>query len=133
MRTWGLSMFFMGVLLWCLTSCGSGGARPPRSVGDVANGEKLYNQPMANAPGCYSCHSLDKGVTMVGPSHFGVGRRAETAVPGQSAEDYLRESIINPNAHLTEGFAAGVMYQNYGADLSEKEVDDLVAYLMTLK
>jgi len=50
-----------------------------------------------------------------------------------TAEEYLKESIITPNAHVTEGFTAGVMYQNYGKDLTEQEINDLVAYLLTLK
>jgi hypothetical protein len=69
----------------------------------------------------------------VGPSHANLAVTAETVVPGKSAEDYLRESIIEPDAHITEGFTAGIMYQNYGKDLSEQEINDLVAYLLTLK
>ncbi len=52
---------------------------------------------------------------------------------GKSAEEFLRESILNPDAVVTEGFTPGVMYQNYGNDLTEQEIDDLVAFLLTLK
>ncbi len=128
------------ILSLALAACGGGGdetaGTDEQTVGDVANGESLYKQPVigtANAPGCSTCHSLEPGVVVVGPSHDGVGTRAATYVAGVSAEDYLRESIITPNAHIVEGFVEGVMYQNYAAELTETEIDDLVAYLLTLK
>ncbi len=123
-----------------LTACGGGDDTSTASggdvIGDAARGESLYKGitiGAASAPGCISCHSLDPGVVLVGPSHDGMGTRAETAVAGKSAEEYLKESIIEPDAEITDGFTAGVMYQNYGTDLSDQEVADLVAFLMTLK
>ena len=102
--------------------------------GDAINGQKLYEQSTIGiAPGCTSCHSRDEGVNLAGPSHHGVGARASSYVAGVSAKDYLRESIINPDAHIVDGFVGGVMYQTYSEQLSESEVDDLVAYLVTLK
>jgi hypothetical protein len=32
-----------------------------------------------------------------------------------------------------EGFSPGVMYQNYANELTEEEVDALVAYMLTLQ
>jgi len=118
-----------------LVACG--GKSGPAEVRDpVAFGEELYNgTPIgaASSPGCITCHSLEEGMTIVGPSHAGLGARAGTVVPGQSAEDYLRESIIDPDAHITEGFAPGTMYSNYGNELSTEEIAALVAYMLTLK
>jgi len=76
---------------------------------------------------------VEAGVTLVGPSHAGVAERAGSMVPGLSAEGYLRESIINPDAHVLEGFFPGIMYQEFGEDLSEQEINDLVAFMLTLK
>jgi len=127
------------VILVCfaalLVACG--GESGPVEVRDpVAYGEELYNgTPIgaASSPGCITCHSLEEGITIVGPSHAGLGARAGSIVPGQSAENYLRESIIDPGAHITEGFAPGTMYGNYGNELSTEEIDALVAYMLTLK
>ncbi len=106
----------------------------PAAVGDPAKGEKLFNQSTLNgAPGCVTCHSLDPDVTIVGPSLAGVATRAAEREPGKSAEEYLRESIVDPNAYVVEGFPEGVMPQNFGDVLSEEEINDLVAFLLTLK
>ena len=105
-------------------------------VGNVANGEKLFNQTTIgsnSAPGCITCHSLEPGVVLVGPSHSDIAIRAETAVPGMSAEEYIRQSILEPNAHITEGYAEGVMYQNFGEELTNSQINDLVAFMLTLK
>ncbi|HEY63384.1 MAG TPA: cytochrome C, partial [Caldilineae bacterium] len=48
---------------------------------------------------------------------------------GFSAEDYIRESILSPKAFVVEGFQP-LMPQNYGEQLSQQELDDLVAFLL---
>jgi cytochrome c551/c552 len=131
-------------LIMLLAACGGGGndqavtedSGSSSSVGDAASGEELYHQTVigsASAPGCVTCHSLEPDVVLVGPSHAGVGTRAGTYQEGMSAEAYLRESITDPDAHVVEGFTPGVMYQNYAEDLTARQINDLVAYLLTLK
>ena len=126
-------------LLLLLVACGGGeaGTAPDSGLaGDPVRGEKLYKQTTigsANAPGCNTCHSLEPGVTLVGPSHAGIAPKAEKAVAGKSAEEYLKESLIDPDSEVTEGFPPGVMYKNYGKDLTEQEIVDLVTFLMTQK
>lgn len=131
----------VGLLLMALAACGGGGgaettATEPTPVGDAANGEVLFSQPLIganNAPGCITCHSLQPDVVIVGPSQAGLATRAETRVAGQTAEQYIRNSILHPDEYIVEGFAPGLMYQNFAADLTAEEIDDLVAYTLTLK
>jgi cytochrome c551/c552 len=125
-------------LLLLLAACGGNGAtvEETAATGDPVRGEQLYMQTAigsANAPGCITCHSLEPGVVLVGPSHDGVATRAESYVPGVAAEAFLRQSIVDPNAHVVEGFPAGVMYQNYAQDLAAPQIDDLVAFMLTLE
>ena len=140
-----LFALFMSLAL-VLAACGGGDtASEPASgeettvevaAGDATVGETLFAQTTigsANAPGCITCHSLETDVTLVGPSMAGVATRAETAVSGMTAEEYLRQSIVEPNAHVTDGYVEGVMYQNFGTDLPAKSIDDLTAYLLTLE
>lgn len=140
MRKFLLTFLLVSVLALFLAACGggdsadSGGEAADGSVGNAANGEKLYKSATigsASAPGCNTCHSLEADVVIVGPSHAGIAARAETAVEGMTAEEYLHDSIVNPDAHVTEGYTAGVMYQNYGAEIPEPQINDLVAFLLT--
>jgi mono/diheme cytochrome c family protein len=105
-----------------LTACGGGG-----DAGDpgVDAGKELFAQSVIGSQaGCSTCHSLD-GSVVVGPSVKGIGSRADEA--------YIRESILDPNATLVEGFPADTMPNVWGAELSDDQVDQLVAYLLTLK
>jgi mono/diheme cytochrome c family protein len=128
---------FLLALALALTACG-----PAGSSDAVERGDELYHQALIGgvAPGCFTCHSTDQGVVKVGPSHASIAERAEEIIkspdyPGEatSAAVFLRESILDPNVYIEPGFQPGVMYQNYGEVLGEKQVDDLVAYLMSLR
>lgn len=115
----------------------------PATGGNAENGKALFSQSvLAGNAGCVTCHSLEPGKVLVGPTMAGIGTRAATTVPGQTAEQYLRESIVNTNAFLARGCnandpqaqcAAGIMPQDWPQKLSEQQIDDLVAYLLTLK
>ncbi len=98
----------------------------------VAMGKELFNQnPLGTNAGCITCHSLEPGVQLVGPSLAGMATTAAERVEGMSAEEYIRQSIVDPNAYTVEGFPEGLMPAY--SDLSPEQIDALVAFLMTLK
>lgn len=100
----------------------------------AAIGRSLYGEnTLGTNTGCRLCHSLEPGTVLVGPSFAGVATRAETRVPGLSAEEYLRQSIVDPNAYVVDGFPKGQMFQNFADVLPDDEIDALVAFLLTLK
>jgi nitric oxide reductase subunit C len=129
------TFFVLVALMLGLAACGGGGQASPTTSAaggaDVAQGKTVFDQ--VASPPCSSCHSIEPGVTLVGPSLAGIGTSAATIEPGKSAEAFLRESIVDPNAYVPDGFAANVMPSNYGSQLSKQQIDDLVAYLMSLK
>ncbi len=144
MRKLFLSLVVLSTLILVLVACGGGGDSGSSNGGDegggstaagnAENGEKLYKQTTigsASAPGCITCHSLEEGVTLVGPPHYGVATRSAVAVAGMSAEEYIRESIVDPDAHIVDGYTAGIMYKNYGEELPASQINDLVAFLLT--
>ncbi len=108
----------------------SGGAAA--AAGDPKAGETLFASATIGAnPGCKTCHTLD-GTKLVGPSVQGIASRAATRVQGESAEQYIHTSIVDPNAFVVPDYAQGVM-PSFKTVLTDTQLNDLVAYLMTLK
>ncbi|HEY80145.1 MAG TPA: cytochrome c [Caldilineae bacterium] len=117
----------LSLVLLLVAACGGGGKEAPGGDMDpnAAAGKALFEQTtLEGNPGCVTCHSIEPGKTVVGPSMAGIASKGE---------DFIRESIVNPDADITEGFPAGTMPQDYGQKLSEEQINQLVAYLMTLK
>ena len=87
---------------------------------DETSGEAIF----ASA-GCGSCHAFEPAGTdaEVGPSLNGVDPR------GQELEDFLLESIVDPNAELAPGYQPDVMPETYESSLSADQLDALVQYL----
>jgi len=119
------------------------GARPVSGNEDpIALGEALFRSA---TPVCSACHSVAPGVNLAGPSLAGVSQRAEQVMASadykgsaDSAEAYIRESIRTPSAYLHPGemFSAGgtsFMPNTYAESLTDEQIEDLVAYLSTLK
>ena len=105
------------------------------SPGDPKNGEALF----FGAAGCALCHSLNPGEVLTGPSFAGVaGRGAKTirdpeyAGLATSVEEYLRESILEPDAFAVVGFSHGIMPDIF-TDLAPQELEDLVTFLANLE
>lgn len=105
-----------------------------RTGGDPTAGERLYRETSLDTnAGCRICHSLQPEVRIVGPSLAGVASRAATRIPGLSAEAYLRESILAPDAYVVAGYPAGQMLPDLGKTLTPEQIEDLVAFMLTLK
>ncbi|MBN8580339.1 MAG: hydrogenase iron-sulfur subunit [Anaerolineae bacterium] len=101
---------------------------------DPKAGEQLYYETASGVnAGCRICHSLTKDERIIGPSFYGIADRADDRIPGMSAEDYLRQSILEPNAFVVSGYPEGQMIQNFGDILTEEQINDLIAFLMTLE
>ena len=83
------------------------------------------------AAGCGSCHALAKAGTNgnIGPSLDDLASAAAQREPGTSAEDYVRQAILDPEAFTVEGFQAGVM-PSYQGRLNDRQVQALVDYLL---
>ncbi|MFN8381056.1 MAG: cytochrome b N-terminal domain-containing protein [Anaerolineales bacterium] len=103
-------------------------------IPDPKAGESIYYETASGVnAGCRICHSLEKNEKIIGPSFYGVADRASTRIPGMTAEEYLHQSIVDPNAFVVPGFPAGQMIQNFGQILTEDQINDLIAFLMTMK
>ena len=87
--------------------------------------------------GCLACHSLD-GTRKVGPTYRGIyGKEVTVITDGEERtvtvdEGYIRRSVYRPDGDIVKGFNEGQM-QSYEGMVSEDEIDQIVAYLETLK
>ena len=82
---------------------------------------------------CSNCHGTSGETVIVGPSLAGIATRGGDRMAGKDAQAYIRDSILNPNAYTVEGFPEGIMPLNMKDALSPKDLDAVVAYLLTLK
>jgi len=99
----------------------------------LAQADPMRGQQLTLSSGCIGCHSLDPNQVMPGPTWRNVAVTAATRVEGESAQVYLYNSIIHPNAYIVEGFQPNIMLQIYQDTLSEQNLADLIAYLLTLR
>ncbi|GAB4541022.1 MAG: hypothetical protein Kow0063_31460 [Anaerolineae bacterium] len=92
----------------------------------VARGQQLFV-----SSGCAGCHAIE-GISngVVGPNLTQIAQVAATRKDGVSAEDYIRESILNPNAYVVDGYQPNLMPQTYDQQLSGRDLDDLIAFLL---
>jgi cytochrome c oxidase subunit II len=82
---------------------------------------------------CHACHSID-GTRGVGPTMQGLYGTVRQFTDGTSAvadDNYLRESILQPNAKIVAGYAP-IMPATY-TNLSERELAGLIEYIKELQ
>jgi mono/diheme cytochrome c family protein len=100
----------------------TGEAQPPpppaAQAGDPAAGEAVFA-----AQGCGGCHTFSAAGTSAS-----VGPDLDEALQGQDPE-VVSEAIVDPNKEITSGYAPNIMPQDFGQKLSQKQLDDLVAFL----
>jgi cytochrome c oxidase subunit 2 len=82
--------------------------------------------------GCGACHVLTDASTsgVLGPNMDGFSETAANRVLGQDAVSYTKESLVDPNAFIVEGYPPGIMPQNFGDRLSVEEIEALITYLL---
>lgn len=81
---------------------------------------------------CAQCHAIEPETIVRGPSLAGIATRAGTRVDGYDAQAYIEQSILTPDIYIVDGFP-NAMPVNFSRELTVEELDELVAYLMTLK
>ncbi|HUU82639.1 MAG TPA: cytochrome c oxidase subunit II [Phycisphaerae bacterium] len=90
-------------------------------------GRKLYTKK-----GCAQCHSVD-GSAATGPTFKGVFGKSHQMTGGSMVvadENYIRESMLNPNANVVAGYQA--VMPTYQGRLKDREITALVAYIRSL-
>jgi len=90
-------------------------------------GQQLYEQR-----GCPQCHSMD-GSAGIGPTFLGLFGSTEQLEGGGSVlvdENYVRESILNPQANVTLGFDP--VMPTFQGRLRDEEIAAIIEFMKTL-
>ncbi|MBD3333418.1 cytochrome c oxidase subunit II [candidate division GN15 bacterium] len=104
------------------------GAGPAEGEGLADYGRRLYV-----SKACNTCHSID-GSGNVGPSFLQKFGAEEALADGSFItvdENYLRESILNPQAKIVAGYDP--VMPTYQGLLKDREVDALIEFIKSLK
>lgn len=98
----------------------------------VERGKAVFYGPA----GCLGCHGEPGSGGVSGPDMAGIARRAAEQIPGLSAEQAIRQSILAPGAVISSGCRSAtcpdLMPRDYATRLRQADLDALVAYLLTL-
>lgn len=93
----------------------------------VLIGQKLFER------NCVSCHTVD-GSARIGPTFkgsFGTPRKLSDGSEIVMDENYIRESLENPNAKVRQGFAATMT--PFTGKFKENEINGLIEYIKSVK
>ena len=110
------------------------GAEPNAKAGNApaAMGKVAYSGHM-----CLGCHGWPGRGGVTGPDLAGIGAYDAERMAELTPEQYIRVSILAPSARITADCPPGpcpdMMPRNYGEELTQQELDDLVSYLLTLR
>jgi mono/diheme cytochrome c family protein len=101
------------------------GALAQAGLEGATSGEQIFT-----AAGCAGCHTFGPAGSNgnIGPSLDELANAAGDREPGTSAEDYVRESIVDPSAVVAEGF--GNNMPAFEGKLDDKQLKALVDYLL---
>lgn len=94
----------------------------------VELGEQLITR---NA--CNTCHSVD-GSRLQGPSFQGLWGSERTFESGETVtadENYIRESILEPNTKIVESYQP--VMPTYAGTLNDRQIDAIIEYIKTLE
>jgi serine/threonine protein kinase len=102
---------------------------------DEAEAVLIRGKEIASLQGCIACHTND-GSTSIGPSWKGFYNSTVTLDSGEVKEvdyDFIRLGILNPKAQVLSGYSADLMPTDYAQKLTSQQIDELVAYIISLE
>ncbi len=97
----------------------------------AAGGDPVAGREVFISTGCGKCHTLQEAGTdgAVGPN-LDEGPVPDAAAAGAPLAEYIRTSIVDPDSWVMPMYSSGVMPTGYGSQLSQTQLDDLVAFIV---
>jgi cytochrome c oxidase subunit 2 len=106
------------------------------SKASTAEGSTPAGFSIMKFQGCMACHSVD-GTKIVGPSYLNLfGKQEVVSRNGADVtitvdEDYIKKSILEPDADLVKGYPRGLM-QSYSGKISDTDITKIIEYIKSL-
>lgn len=136
MKKLGMSAALAVILVLLLAACGGNGDGNGNGNGatnGAVNNEAAERGRQLAQSNCLTCHTTD-GRTLVGPTWKGLYGSQVTLEDGSTVEadeEYLRESIVDPNAKVVKGFPPSM--PPFGTLFDDQQIADIVEYIKTLQ
>ncbi len=95
----------------------------------------LIGEQLSSLNGCFVCHSVD-GSEKTGPTWLRLYQSSVTLADGSTVvadQQYLHDSIVNPNLQVVQGYAPNVMPGTFEQILSEDQMQNIILYMQSLK
>ena len=153
-----VEMWFKPILegeydLFCAEFCGDQHSEMIKRKGAVVHDEEGYKQWVAEAAkppvnptahgywlyermGCKSCHSTVEGKRIVGPSFANTFGQTFKNSKGEDVKfdaQYVRQSILEPQAQMREGYQNASQMPSFQGKLDEEELTALTSFLEAMK
>lgn len=95
-----------------------------------ARGKDLYSKKQ-----CVGCHTVDgsKGVAPTWKGMFGKSHKMADGTDVVADENYVRESILTPNAKIVAGYASPSVMPTYQGTLKDRDIDAIIDFMKSLK
>ncbi len=112
-------------------------AAPVAQAEGVAPADVVATFGRATCAACHTISGIPGAVGQVGPDLSNIGVDGATRIDGYSSEEYITESILDPNAFIAPACPSGdcpanVMLQSFADTLSEDDLSNIVGYLSML-
>jgi cytochrome c oxidase subunit 2 len=104
--------------------------KPPAGGGEGGGGGAASAEATFASKGCGACHTfsaIPAAQGKIGPDLDNLKEAAETA--GMPLEDFIRQSIVDPNAYLAPGFNPPSAMPPFKDTIPPADLDALVQYL----
>ncbi len=82
---------------------------------------------------CAACHTIEGGSSALAPTWENLYNSERLMSDGTTVTadaDYIRESILNPQAKLVQGYPANM--PSFQGSLSQTEINDIIAFMKTI-
>jgi cytochrome c oxidase subunit 2 len=135
--------------LFCTEYCGDNHSQMNAKVKVVSQEEykkaldKAIQEPLARGQllykrqGCSTCHNAGaEGASGPGPSYngsWGKPVQLESGAEVAFDENYVRESILNPQAKARKGYGKASPMNSYAGKLKDDQIDALITFIKSLE